>query len=66
MRAQRNVAVGPYGSTLRAHFRRVGLQVIELLLLLRIQPPFITKFLTQCCHQWKAVYTMKTGGTAAA
>ena len=45
--------------------RRLGLEVTELLLLLGIKPPLINQLLTLCCHQWKAVYKMKTSGTVA-
>ena len=64
--AWRNVAVRPDRNQLREHSRRVGLQAIALPQQLGIQPPFITKLLTNSCHQWKAVYRMKTGGTVAA
>ena len=63
--AGRNVAVGPDGYPLRVDRRRVGLEVTELLLLLGIHPPIIAQLLTHCCHQWKAVYKMESGGTVA-
>ena len=44
-RAGRNVAIRPDDHPLRVDRRRVGLEVTELLLLLRIQPPFTTSLL---------------------
>ena len=63
--AGRNVAVGPDGDPLRVDRRRVGLEVTELLLLLGIKPSIIAQLLTHCCHHWKAVYKMESGGTVA-
>ena len=43
----------------------IELEQTELLLLLGIKPLIISQLLTHCCHQWKAVYKMESGGTVA-
>ena len=63
--AGRNVAVHPSGNSLSVDYCCIELEQAELLLLLGIKPPIIAQLLTHCCHQWKAVYKMESGGTVA-
>ena len=63
--AGRNVAVHPSGNSLSVDDCCSELEQTELLLLLGIKPPIIAQLLTHCCHQWKAVCKMESGGTVA-
>ena len=63
--AGRNIAEHQAGNPLSVDCCCIELEATKLLLLLGKKPPIIAQLLTHCCHQWKAVYKMETGGTVA-